>query len=76
MLNLWDKAVQTKFIIARNIRARRKVLGYSQRELASQIYLTRSAMSRTEQGTRSVCAEELPQLAAALQLRISDLFLP
>ena len=63
------------------VAARRKELGYSQRELADQLQLIgldvdKNAIQRIEAGLRFVTDIEISYLAQALGLSISQLFQP
>ena len=58
-----------------NIRNRRKELGMSQEELASKADISRTIISGLETGAITVTTTKtLEKIAAALEVRISDIF--
>lgn len=69
-----DSVLDTKFVIARNIRYRRMALKMTQAELGDRVYLGKNAISNRELGHSSVEAEHLPSIAQALSVQVSELF--
>lgn len=69
-----DSVLNTKFVIARNIRYRRMQLRMTQAQLGDRVFLGKNAISRKEQGSSSVEAEHLPNFAQALGVAVADLF--
>ena len=60
--------------LGRRIRNRRELLGMSQAELAEKVgYTSRSAISRIENGERSLNVSQLPPIARALSCSVDDL---
>jgi transcriptional regulator with XRE-family HTH domain len=55
------------------IRRRRKLIGSTQATLAAQVGLTRASIANIECGRQKVMVHQLYQLAAALDLPVSDL---
>ena len=55
------------------IRAKRKALGYSQESFAPVCGIHRTYMGAIERGERNVALENLIRIAAALDLKLSDL---
>src|SRR5437016_1869371 len=62
--------------IGQNIQHARYRRGFTQAELALKVDLDRTALSRIENGARSLAAAELPAFAAALNVPIQELLLP
>jgi transcriptional regulator with XRE-family HTH domain len=69
-----ESVLNTKFVIARNIKYRRMALGMTQTQLGDRVHLGKNAVSRREQGYSSVEAEHLPRFAEALGVEVGDLF--
>jgi transcriptional regulator with XRE-family HTH domain len=69
-----DSVIETKFVIARNVRYRRMGLNMTQRELGDRVFLGKNAISRKEIGHSSFEAEHLPRIAQVLNVQVSDLF--
>lgn len=69
-----ESVLDTKFVIARNIRYRRMALKMTQAQLGDRVHLGKNAISRREQGNSSVEAEHLPRFAEALGVQLNDLF--
>jgi len=63
-----------KRAIATNIRDLRKLKGLTQLELAQRIGVDVTAVAKIEAGRRSVSAEELWEIAAAMEVRVTDLY--
>ena len=66
--------IETRFVIARNIKYRRMALGMTQSALGDRVFLGPKAISDREVGKRSIDAEDLPRFAAALEVQVSELF--
>jgi transcriptional regulator with XRE-family HTH domain len=69
-----DSVLETKFVIARNVRYRRMGLNMTQRELGDRVFIGQNAICRKEMGHSSFEAEHLPRIAQALNVQVSDLF--
>lgn len=63
-----DRPSPLRETLARNIRARRKVLGISQDELAFRTDMHRTNVSAIERGVRNVSLDNLYFLATALEI--------
>lgn len=61
-------------IVGNNIIIRRKELGISQGNLAEQLNITNSALSRIENGSADPRFSHLEELAKILQFHVIDLF--
>lgn len=59
--------------LARGIRAERARHGWSQADLAGRLGWARQTVAKIEAGDRSVRAEELPELCAALEVPLGRL---
>jgi transcriptional regulator with XRE-family HTH domain len=59
--------------LARNLRAARQRLGFSQEELADAAGLHRTYVGSVERGERNVSIDNVARLAAALGLDAADL---
>jgi transcriptional regulator with XRE-family HTH domain len=57
----------------RNLRLARKARQMRQEDLASQVYLDRSAISKVETGTRYPRLDQVLEFADALDVRVRDL---
>lgn len=60
--------------VGRNIAARRKELGISQKELAARLDITQDAMNRIERGRMAPKMSRLDDIAKALQCPVAWLF--
>jgi transcriptional regulator with XRE-family HTH domain len=56
------------------LKARREELGYTQEELAERASIHRTYLSDVERGSRNISLFNIERVAAALGLRISELF--
>jgi transcriptional regulator with XRE-family HTH domain len=56
------------------IKSRREELGLTQEKLAAQAGIHRTYLGDVERGARNVCLMNIDRLAAALALRLPDLF--
>ena len=56
------------------IEEKRKSLNMSQAQLAQKMNVNQTAISQWERGSTMPTSEKLPQLAAALQCSVGDLF--
>jgi transcriptional regulator with XRE-family HTH domain len=61
------------FLIAKNIRQRRKLKGLSQEELADQCGLHRTYIGAIERGERNITVNTLARVAVALNCSVIDL---
>lgn len=68
------KKLEMAKIVGRNIYGRRKNLGMTQAELSEKIGVGADALSRFEKGTITPKYERLPDIAAALNCSVPDLF--
>lgn len=68
-----DRPFPLRNLLARNIRAQRKVLGISQDELAFRADMHRTNVSAIERGIRNVSLDNLYFLAKALEISPSKL---
>lgn len=62
--------------LASNLRATRKMHGWSQEHLADLAGLHRTYVSAIERSERNVSIDNIERLATALRLDVTDLFLP
>lgn len=60
--------------VAKNMRDRRRALGYTQRELGERLGYSEKAISKWESGAALPPSAVLPSLADALGMRLDDLF--
>ena len=60
--------------LAHRLRNRRKELGLSQKELAKKSGVSQRFLWEVEQGTANISVERLSEIAAALQIPLSELF--
>lgn len=61
-------------IVGKNIAARRRVLGISQKELAAKLDITQDALNRMEKGKIAPKMSRLENIANCLQCPVSYLF--
>jgi transcriptional regulator with XRE-family HTH domain len=61
-------------VVGANISSRRKLLGYTQAELAEKINMGPDSLSRIEKGIVAPRFQRLADIAAALDCSIADLF--
>lgn len=60
--------------LGRNVAARRKAIGKTQAEIASQLTLSRASLANIERGNQKVLLHQIYHIAKALELRdITDL---
>lgn len=65
--------MDTKKIFADRFKARRKELGYNQRELSDKLNIQRSTITNYEHGNIMPVAEKLPEIAHVLNVSIDYL---
>lgn len=66
--------MDVQILLGKNISARRKVLGISQKELAARLNITQDAMTRIENGKIAPKMKRLDDIAAVLKCTVSSLF--
>lgn len=68
--------MESRRILAQNLKARRTELGLSQEELAARAEIDRTYVSALEREKFAASVDVLDQLAAALGVRAADLINP
>lgn len=73
-----DRQALEQFIAAysADVKRRRKELGYSHETLADKAGVTRQAISKIEAGESDLRLTTMLRIAAAFDLRLSDMMLP
>jgi transcriptional regulator with XRE-family HTH domain len=56
------------------VKARREELGLTQEHLAHEAGIHRTYLSDVERGSRNICLMNIERVAAALSLKLGDLF--
>jgi transcriptional regulator with XRE-family HTH domain len=56
------------------VKSRREALGLTQEDLAHQAGIHRTYLSDVERGSRNICLMNIERLAAALSLKLAELF--
>ncbi len=56
------------------VKARREALGLTQEDLAEKAGIHRTYLSDVERGSRNICLMNIERVAAALSLKLADLF--
>lgn len=67
------KRLSGRRILARNMRKRRQILGWSQEELAEQASLHRTYIGAIEREERNVSIDNLDRIAHAFQVSTAEL---
>lgn len=71
MARITDKTRQK---LGKKIQQLRRVIGYSQEDLAETARISRTHMGHIEQGRKSPSLEVLEKIAKALKVKLKDLF--
>ncbi len=66
--------MQTRNLIAKNIRKHRLRLDLSQEELAERAHIHRTYIGSVERGERNISIDNIERIAAALGIEITKLF--
>ncbi len=66
--------IQARRILARNVRRLRQLRDLSQEELADAAEVRQAQVSEIESGKSNVTLDKLGRLAAALDVKLADLF--
>lgn len=69
-----SKSLDTKNLLATNIRLRRGILHISQESLAERAGLHRTYIGAIERGQQNVSIDNIEKIAIALGCSVSDLF--